>query len=102
MGIYVVHGSEFRDEFSGTDFSNALDSRHVVGCVSAYCEDLHHLLRCVYAVFFADLDGVYDLRLASGFSRFILQDIRRYELAVVLVRGDHIHCEAFLLGALGH
>ena len=74
MAVNVPDVVIFCDELAGSDLSHSLDSRHIVGCVTAYRQDLDHLFRPADSVFLADLRGVYDLILASGLARLVLQD----------------------------
>ena len=91
MLIHFFYGAVFRDEFGSSDFTDALDSRHVVGGVSAESEHFYHLLRARYSVLGADLGRAEDFVRAAGLSGLDLEDMFCHELAVILVGGYHIH-----------
>ena len=78
------------NQFSGSYFAYALDSWHIIRCIAAKCKHFNDLRRIVNAVFLADCLDIHDFVGASGFSRLDLEDVFFDELAVVLVRRDHI------------
>ena len=59
MLIDIRYSAIFPYKLAGSDLSDSLDSGHIVRCVSAYSENLNHLLWSGDAVFLADLFNVY-------------------------------------------
>ena len=102
MGVDVFDRPELRDQLAGADFTHALDSRYIVGCVATYGQDLDDLLRPLDSVFLTYLVDIDKLAFAARLSRLVLDDVRTYELTVVLVRRDHVHLETFLLRPFCH
>ena len=102
VGIYVLNRSVLGYELARADFTDSLHSRNVVGGVSAYCKDLDELFGGLDAELFAYLGDVHQLVVASGFAWLELGDVLGYELAVVLVRGYHIHVKPFFFSTFGH
>ena len=102
MGVDVFDRPELRDQLAGADFAHALDSRYIVRCVAAYGKDLNDLLWPLDPVFFTHLVDIDELAFAARLSRLVLDDVRTYELTVVLVRRDHVHLETFLLSPFCH
>ena len=102
MGINVFYGSEFCNKLSGTYLADAFDSRYIVRAVSADGQNLNDLFRALDSVFCAYLCYIDKFDISSGLARLVLYDIRRYELAVVLVRGHHIYFESLTLRSFCH
>ena len=102
MIIYFSDTSVFCDQLAGTDFTDSLDSGHIVRTVANDCKDFDNLLRSADAVFPTDLLNVHQFVLASGFSWLVLDDGWRYELTIVFVRGYHICCKPIFLSTFCH
>ena len=102
MVIYSLDRAVFGNELAGADLADSLDTRHVVGRVAAYRQHVDDLGGGLDAVFAADLLYAYDLVLSASLSGLILPDVVLDELAVVLVRSDHIDIESLAGTALGH
>ena len=75
MSIYILDASEFGDKLPCSYLADALHSRHIVRRVSAYGQDLHHLLWSADAEFFTYLSAVDDLGFASGLAGLELENM---------------------------
>ena len=102
MGIDPVHRTVLPDELPRPDFPNTLHSGNIVGSVSADCQHINHLRRRFNAVTLTDFRRTENLILTTGLARFELKDGRSHQLAVILVRSDHIHCAACLCSLYRH
>ena len=102
MFIDVSDISIFCYQLSRSDFTNPLDSWHVVGRVAAYGQDIYHLFRCMDAIFRTYLFGIDDFIVASSLAWLELTDVVRYELAVILIRSHHEYLEALFPASFGH
>ena len=102
MFIYISYSAVFPYKLACSNLSDSLHSRDIVRGVAAYRQYLDNLFRLADTVFLTDFLRVYKFDLAACLAGLVLDNGRRDQLAVILVRRNHICREAFLLGALGH
>ena len=99
---YPVHRAVSAHQLPGSYLAYALDSRNIVRRIPPDGQDVHHLRRRADAEFFAESLTVHGLVLRTALARLDLEDMVGYELAQVLVRGDHIDIEALSAPLSGH
>ena len=101
MGINAFERVILGQKTRSAHGTHALHSGHIVGRITAYCEHIYDLRRTGYAVLLADLAFAEDLIIRTSLSGLVLKNVGGDELAVVLVRGDHIDVHS-ACEALGH
>ena len=101
MLVYSFDRAVSGHQFAGTDFSDPLYSRDVVGRVSADGQHLDDLERGLDPVFGAYLLHAQDLVVSSCLARLVLPDMVFDQLAVVLVGSYHVHVQSFGCASLG-
>ena len=102
MGIDVLDAAVLGNQLPGAHFADALDARHVVRRVAANGEHVDDLDWVQDAPFLTDGRAVDDLVVTAGLPGLVLENVLRDELAVVLVRRDHVHVHPFPRAAEGH
>ncbi len=85
----ILHRSPLLHEFAGALLADSRHTRDIVRSVAPQCEDVAHKAGVVDAVLPADRIAVHDLDAPFGALLLVNLAIVTYQLAVVLVGGDH-------------
>ena len=93
MRIDPLHGTVPAQQLRGAHGAHALHAGDIVRGVAADGQDVHHLGRRGDLPFLTDLRGSQQLVLSPALARAQLEDAGADQLAVILVRRDHVDLE---------
>ena len=93
MRIDPLHGTVLAQQLRGAHGAHALHAGDIVRGVAADGQDVHHLDRRGDLPLLTDLRGPQQLVLSPALARTQLEDAGADQLAVILVRGDHVDLE---------
>ena len=99
----VVYASVGSDQLLGANLSDPLDPRHIVRSVSPDGKYVYDRLRIFDSIVGADFIFVHYIYLSGrAFRKLVLEYVVVYELAVVLVRSNHIDLRRIRSPLPGH
>ena len=90
MSVYALDAGIAGQQLRGPDGAYALHSGDVVRRITAEREYVHDLGRGGYFPFPADFRLSENLVVGAGLAGLVLQYVRGHQLAVILVRSDHV------------
>ena len=100
MRVNPLDAAVLAQQLRGAYRSHARHARHVVRCIPADRENIDDLRGRRDLPLVAYLRNAQQLVLSPALARLDLQDVRRDQLSVILVRRHHIHLETFPLETL--